>query len=288
MRLIRQKLKRAAALILAASLLCVVPVIAGALPKASITIFYHGVTSREENIALSGAAFSLYRVASNVGRRWEFQGDFTECTVPLTDMSASGQLQAARGIYAYAREKNLEGLEQTTDTGGRTTFAGLEEGLYLLVPMGDVTCSGGVFRSAPFLTGVPEVDKDGNPIYDVTVEPKNEWVPEEETEEETEKETEEPQTPAGEPEEPQTPAGEPEEPQTPAGEPEMPADEPDTETEAQPGGGSSGSPGNSSPTGNVKTGDDTPVLPYAGILAVSGAAALVLWIGRRKKKLKDE
>ena len=80
--------------------------------QGRLTIFYHGVTPQEEHIALSGAEFSLYKVASYQKKVWIYSGDFSECQVPLTDMSASGQQKAAKSIYTYVREKGYLGKSQ--------------------------------------------------------------------------------------------------------------------------------------------------------------------------------
>ena len=225
------------------------PMKINAAGTGSITIFYHGVTKEESSIALSGAEFSLYKIAAYAENHWEFQGDFSDCTVSLSDMSASGQLKAAKEVYAYAKEKKFTGTVQKTGNDGYTRFVGIEEGLYMIAPLGDVTCNGGVFRSAPFLVCVPEVNEASNTVYDITVEPKNEWVSDDKTEE-----------------------------------PEPPTENPGTNPGTQPGKGPELKPGSSSSTTtNVKTGDDAPVMLYVGILAVSAAVVLLIVINRRKR-----
>ncbi len=234
MRLNRKKLKSIVMLTVAAVFFCTFSVMASTRQEqGSLTIFYHGVTPKEENIALSGAGFSLYPIASRRGNTWIYRGDFSECTVPLTDMSASGQQKAAKSIYAYVQEKNLKGTMQKTDVSGRTTYTELKEAMYLIVPEGDVACNGGVFRSAPFLVRIPETDNHGNTIYDVLVEPKNEWV--------SGSEQEKPQPPTEKPN-------------------PNPETEPENNTTQKPGGSSGGI---------VKTGDDTPISFYAIMLVIS-------------------
>ena len=200
---------------------------------ASITIFYHGVTPGEESIALAGAEFSLYRIGAYEDGRWVLQAPFDGCRVSLEDMSASGQLEAAKKIDAYAKAQQIAASTQKTDNSGYAVFTGLEDGLYLIAPGEDISSHGGVFHSAPFLACIPEIDENGNPVYNITVEPKNEWA-------------------NGEiPEEPQQPTKpEPESPQK--GE-------------------------------NVKTGDDTPVMFFAGVLVISLAAILFLLFWKKHR-----
>lgn len=48
--------------------------------------------------------------------------------------------------------------------------------MYLCAASGDIVYENRIFRTAPFLVFVPESDEKGDKIYDVTVEPKSEWV----------------------------------------------------------------------------------------------------------------
>lgn len=142
----------------------------------SLTIYYHGVRPQGDQMALSGAEFSLYEVGRKVENEWKLQGAFEASKVDLTDMSSSGQRKAAAELYDFTVKEHLEGEKKTTGSNGRVLFRNLKEGMYLCVPGQEVPYDNGVFRSAPFLVFIPEVDEEGNVHYDVTVEPKNEWV----------------------------------------------------------------------------------------------------------------
>lgn len=245
MRLNRKKCRSIVMLTVAAVFFCTFSVMASAQQKqGTFTIFYHGVTPQEEQVAIPGAEFSLYPVAFRKGNTWIYLEDFLECKVPLTDMSASGQQKAAKKICAYVQEKNLKGTIQKTDLSGRTTYTELKEGMYLIVPEGDAACNGGVFRSAPFLVCIPETDKYGNPIYDVIAEPKNEWVPGDGQEK-----------------------------------PQTPTEKPNPSPGSKPGNNVTNKPGDSSSSDTVKTGDDTPVSRYVILLAASAIILLgsVVW-----------
>ena len=249
MRLNRKKIRFIIMLTVAAVFFCSFSVMARTKQEQGrLTIFYHGVTPQEENIALSGAEFSLYKVASYQKKVWIYSGDFSECQVPLTDMSASGQQKAAKSIYTYVREKNLKGIMKKTDVNGRTSYTDLKEAMYLIVPEEDVACSDGVFRSAPFLVRIPEMDNNGNRIHDVIVEPKSEWVSGEEPEK-----------------------------------PQPPTEKPKPDPESNPEGDTTHKPGSSSSENSVKTGDDTPVSRYI-ILFVTGAVILFGIVTGKKKK----
>lgn len=142
----------------------------------TLTVYYHGVTPEEIPVVLSDADFSLYKVGIKSGDEWKLQGDFEKSSVSLEDMSSSGQRVAAEQLYNFAGKQNIQAQIKKTDSNGRAVFYNLEEGLYLCSAIQDISVGGGVFRSAPFLVFMPEMDENGEDIYNVEVEPKNEWV----------------------------------------------------------------------------------------------------------------
>lgn len=142
----------------------------------SLMIYCHGVTPQGNQVALSGAEFSLYKVGEKEENEWKLQEAFEASRVDLKDMSSSGQRKAAEQLYKFTVKEKLDGVIKTTGSNGKVLFQNLEEGMYLCIPKGDVSYNNGLFRSAPFLVFIPEVDEKGNCLYDVTVEPKNEWV----------------------------------------------------------------------------------------------------------------
>lgn len=142
----------------------------------SLTIYYHGITPQGNQAVLSGAEFALYEAGKKIENEWKLQGAFEASGVDLTDMSSSGQRKAAEQLYNFTVKENLVGESRATGSNGRVLFRNLTEGMYLCVPRGEVSYDNGLFRSAPFLVFIPEVDENGNVRYDVTVEPKNEWV----------------------------------------------------------------------------------------------------------------
>ena len=73
------------------------------------------------------------------------------------------------------QKNNISGLTQETDSSGRTSFGELNEGIYLLAQIGNVESGTDKFESAPFLVNIPS-EINGNVEYNVTIEPKAEWV----------------------------------------------------------------------------------------------------------------
>lgn len=148
----------------------------------TLTVYYHGVTTDEKQVVLSGADFSLYKVGIKSGDEWELQGDFEESSVSLKDMGSSGQRAAAEQLYDFAMKQNIQAQTKKTDSNGKAIFYNLEEGVYLCSAISDISCDGGFFHSSPFLVFIPEINENGESIYDVLVQPKSEWVIEEDTE----------------------------------------------------------------------------------------------------------
>ena len=71
--------------------------------------------------------------------------------ISLQDTSAEAREKQAKQLFAFAKENNISGLMQETDTSGRTSFGELDEGIYLLAQIGNVESGTDKFESAPFL-----------------------------------------------------------------------------------------------------------------------------------------
>ena len=95
--------------------------------------------------------------------------------ISLQDTSAEAREKQAKQLFAFAKENNISGLMQEIDTSGRTSFGELDEGIYLLAQIGNVESGTDKFESAPFLVNIPS-EINGNVEYNVTIEPKAEWV----------------------------------------------------------------------------------------------------------------
>ena len=106
---------------------------------------------------------------------WIWQNGFENSGVSLGDTSAEAREKQAKQLYAFAKGNDISGLMQETDTSGRTSFGELDEGIYLLAQIGNVESGTDKFESAPFLVNIPS-EINGNVEYNVTIEPKAEWV----------------------------------------------------------------------------------------------------------------
>ena len=143
--------------------------------KESIQIIYKGRDNEDKEVILSEARFSIFPIqyVKNDGFIWV--SGFENAGVSLEGSSAEEREKQAKQLFEYVEKNNISGLTQETDVLGRTSFGNLDEGIYLLAQIGNVQSGTDKFESAPFLVNIPS-EINGNVEYDVTIEPKAEWV----------------------------------------------------------------------------------------------------------------
>ena len=129
----------------------------------SIQIIYKGRNSSDKEVTLSGAKFSIFPIQYMKNDELVWEDGFKDSGISLQDTSAEAREKQAKQLFAFAKENNISGLMQETDTSGCTSFGELDEGIYLLAQIGNVESGTDKFESAPFLVNV-------------TIEPKAEWV----------------------------------------------------------------------------------------------------------------
>lgn len=141
----------------------------------SIQIIYKGRNSSDKEVILSGAKFSIFPIQYMKNDELVWEDGFKDSDISLQDTSAEAREKQAKQLFAFAKENNISGLMQEIDTSGRTSFGELDEGIYLLAQIGNVESGTDKFESAPFLVNIPS-EINGNVEYNVTIEPKAEWV----------------------------------------------------------------------------------------------------------------
>ena len=141
----------------------------------SIRIIYKGRNSSDKEETLSGAKFSIFPIQYMKNDELVWENGFKNSGISLQDTSAEAREKQAKQLFAFAKENNISGLMQEIDTSGRTCFGELDEGIYLLAQIGNVESGTDKFESAPFLVNIPS-EINGNVEYNVTIEPKAEWV----------------------------------------------------------------------------------------------------------------
>ena len=141
----------------------------------SIQIIYKGRNSSDKEVALSGAKFSIFPIQYMKNDELVWENGFKDSGISLQDTSAEAREKQAKQLYAFAKENDISGLMQETDSSGCTSFGELDEGIYLIAQIGNVESGTDKFESAPFLVNIPS-EINGNVEYNVTIEPKAEWV----------------------------------------------------------------------------------------------------------------
>lgn len=148
--------------------------------KESIQIVYKGRNELNQEVNLSDAKFSIYQVQYMSNDTLTWKDNFKDLHISLVDTSAEAREKQAKQLYKYAQKKDISCLLQETNTLGRTTFSNLTQGIYLIAQEGYVESGKSQFESAPFLVEIPSL-VDGSVEYNVTIEPKAEWVKLEQT-----------------------------------------------------------------------------------------------------------
>ena len=98
----------------------------------SIQIIYKGRNSSDKEVALSGAKFSIFPIQYMKNDELVWENGFKDSGISLQDTSAEAREKQAKQLYAFAKENDISGLMQETDSSGRTSFGELDEGIYLI------------------------------------------------------------------------------------------------------------------------------------------------------------
>lgn len=136
-------------------------------------------TSLAMDYPCEGAEFRLFQVAE-VSRYAAYTATpaFAAYTPDFADVvDQTGWQALAQTLAAYAQRDGVTpDVLGDTDAAGKLSFAGLKTGLYL-VTVGTVEKDEYVYRCAPFLVALPELDAKDQWVYDVTASPKYEKIP---------------------------------------------------------------------------------------------------------------
>lgn len=136
--------------------------------KGSLSIAFFN-----DNAPISGAHFSIYRVAEPQGADYTLTGDFEKYQVSLDDISNADRLGALTNTFAayIARDSIPPYAEGETSKIGGLHYKNLEDGLYIgigdPIQIGDTT-----YIPLPFMFAIPGSIANGERVYNVVVEPK--------------------------------------------------------------------------------------------------------------------
>ena len=166
------KISRFFALLLVLALVFLVPFTAsadnGADKKGTLSVvFFH------ENDPIDGATFNVYKVAELQDTDYVLVGDFANYHVALADISNVDTFSALTTTLAtyIARDSIAPYAKGETNEIGTLRIEELEDGLYIGIGE-NITIGDTTYMPLPFMFAIPGVNADGEPIYDVIVEPK--------------------------------------------------------------------------------------------------------------------
>lgn len=167
----KYRLSKLLACVLCFAIIFLLPVTAFSAQEGSLSINFHN-----EKKSLSGADFSIYYVAVQTeSGKYKYSDAFAKYPVSSPDgLDDDSMMILANTLYSYALRDNIAPLrnDKTNEHGG-LRFSGLNTGLYLVA--GDTFTEGNdVYIPQPVLVSIPEKDSQGNPAYDVSIEPKYE------------------------------------------------------------------------------------------------------------------
>lgn len=140
----------------------------------SISIDFHGIGNNDESIILSSVPFTLYPIAIHKDEQLIINKEYEKLSISIDEIDQSSKRNEIKRIYNYILNNDIKGYTQYTDNNGKLCFDHLKQGVYLISQSEGYKYKDGYFISIPFVINLP-LENDGYLVYDITVEPKNEW-----------------------------------------------------------------------------------------------------------------
>ncbi len=130
------------------------------------------VVFRHEEIPIAGVNFRIYHIGQPSENGYTLTNKFSGYSVYLNDLDSDGLNELASTVSAYVvRDSVAPDAEGQTNIYGSYKFDSLPLGIYLV--MGDnYTEENITYVPKPFIVVVPSADSDGNPMYELSAEPK--------------------------------------------------------------------------------------------------------------------
>lgn len=135
----------------------------------TVVINSHSYNENNNKIAISGAEFYLYKVGEYNGDKYVLTDAFKKVWADINSSVAKDEMEAANILHKYAKDNNIKGRLEITDSNGKAVFSGLGDGVYVIAQEGSVKIGNMIYSSNPFLVKSPSHFEDGNTIV---VEPK--------------------------------------------------------------------------------------------------------------------
>ena len=146
---------------------------------AAVTVACAAICSLTIDYQYSDATFDLYHVAClSESGIYEKTDPFEDCPVDVSSINTSNYPTYAATLEGYVMLNNPQPTYTgKTDGEGQLYFPNLAEGLYLIIPH-SVTSGEKTYITQPMLLNLPMADETGvSWLYDVTISPKPEEVP---------------------------------------------------------------------------------------------------------------
>lgn len=135
----------------------------------TVVINSHSYNENNNKIAISGAEFYLYKVGEYNGDKYVLTDAFKKVWADINSSVAKDEMEAANILHKYAKDNNIKGRLEITDSNGKAVFSGLGDGAYVIAQEGSVKIGNMIYSSNPFLVKSPSHFEEGNTIV---VEPK--------------------------------------------------------------------------------------------------------------------
>lgn len=151
-----------------------------AQPYGSVNIVAAVSKNEDAVYTLPDTTFTMYKVAAYDNGQWELTEEFSKINVSFDFSNPDLQDDTAGKLKRYAQRQGINGRTGSTNSEGKLTFDGLEEGVYLFIQPVKTYLGKSAYQSTAFIIPVPEKDEMGNTMWNITVEPKfkNESLPE--------------------------------------------------------------------------------------------------------------
>lgn len=118
--------------------------------------------------------FSIYKVADvDANAKFTWYGDFKEYekSIVLDDMDQEGWRSLGLTLKGYVDANTIAPTKTEKTSNGTATFSGIEQGLYLVVGAKNYA-NDKVYFIQPSMVCVPSYDEDGQPVYEMIINPK--------------------------------------------------------------------------------------------------------------------
>ena len=140
-----------------------------AQPYGSVNIVAAVSKNEDAVYTLPDTTFTMYKVAAYDNGQWELTEEFSKINVSFDFSNPDLQDDTAGKLKRYAQRQGINGRTGSTNSEGKLTFDGLEEGVYLFIQPVKTYLGKSAYQSTAFIIPVPEKDDMGNTMWNITL-----------------------------------------------------------------------------------------------------------------------